>query len=118
MAGGGTIPAIGWVGGVAGAGDMEAGALDGRGWVSDLDTAPLIGIARGGEWDPPTDTAMHIPIAMCTVSLIPSTTLPMTLQIRLRKETIRIIKTTKAIRTVTGSLQTAPARLPHLIQGS
>ena len=97
---------------------MELGDLDGRGWVSDLGTAIPIGIARGGEWDPPTDTAMHIPIATCTVTLIPDTTLRMTIQIRRRKEMIRIIKTTKTIRTETGSLQTARALRPRLIQGS
>ena len=110
MGGGGVITAIGWVGAAAGAGDM-----DGRGWVSDLGTAIPTGIARGGEWDPPTVTAMHIPIATYTVTLIPDTTLRMTIQIRHRKMAIRIFPTTKAIRMETGSLQTARALRPRQI---
>lgn len=116
LAGGGTITAIGWVGEMAG--DMEAGDLDGRGWVSDLGSAILTGLTRGGVRGPPTDTAMHIPIAMFMDTLIPDTTLRMTTQISHRKETIRIIRTTKTIRMVTGSLQTARARHPLQIQGS
>ena len=102
-----------------GAGAMAGdGDLVGRGRVSDSGSAILSGLTRGGERDPHTDTAMHIPIAMFTVTLIPVTTLRMIIQIRHRKETIRIIRTTKTIRMATGSLQTARARHPLQIQGS